>query len=158
MSVYPKQYLNLFSHFCTVKPMSRVTDGQTDRQTPRTSVRIDCIHLMHSMQPNKIWQIKYFSCCICYPDIVLMQEVVSFTGDIAVVTLTSSSKTVRWHIMYVRQLSSCCVKLRSSSVRTYGRPMAPILILLIIIYGRDAESCVSDTNSRRGRPSCLLLG
>jgi len=40
-------------------------------------------------------------------------------GDgIAIVMLTSSSKTVCQHIMHVRQLSYCSVKLRSSSVQT----------------------------------------
>jgi len=64
-----------------------------------------------------------------------MQEMLSFTGAVAIVTLTFSSKTVCQHIMHVRQLSYCSVKLCSSLVRTYGRPIAPILILLIITYG-----------------------
>jgi len=46
-----------------------------------------------------------------YRDIVLMREMLSFTCAIAVVTLTSSSKTVRQHIMHVRQLSCFSVKL-----------------------------------------------
>jgi len=37
--------------------------------------------------------------------------------------------------MHDRQLSYCSVKLGSSLVQTYGRPIAPILIPLIIVYG-----------------------
>jgi len=69
-----------------------------------------------------------------YRDIVLMQKMLSFTGAITVLTLTSSSKTVRQH-MHVRQLSYCSVKQRSSSVRTYGCPIAPISIWLNITHG-----------------------
>jgi len=72
--------------------------------------------------------IDFYCCILSY--VVLMQEMLSFTGAIAVVT-----RTVHQHIMHVRQLSYCSVKLQSSSVRTCGRPIAPILILLIIIYG-----------------------
>jgi len=53
----------------------------------------------------------------CYRHIALMQEMLSFTGAIATVMLTSSSKAVCQHIMHVRQLSYCSV-LRSSSVRS----------------------------------------
>jgi len=66
-----------------------------------------------------------------YPDIVLMQEMLSFTGAIAVVTPTSSSKTVCTSCTSDHWVS---VKLRSSSVRTYGSPIAPIFILLLITY------------------------
>jgi len=64
-----------------------------------------------------------------------MQEMLLFTGALAVMTLTSSSKIVCQHTVHVRQLSYCSVKLGTSSVRTYGRPVSPILILLIITHG-----------------------
>jgi len=81
-----------------------------------------------------------------YRDTVLMQEMLSFTGTIAVMMLTFCSKTVRQHIMHVRHLSYCSVKLGSSSVRTNGRSVTLILILILLItyMGRDAGSCVSD--------------
>jgi len=44
MSVHPKQHLDLFSHFCTVKPRCAV--WQTDRLW--TSVRIVCITCIRS--------------------------------------------------------------------------------------------------------------
>jgi len=40
--------------------------------------------------------------------------------------------SVHKHIVHLRQFSYYSVKLRSSSVWTYGCPIAPILILLII--------------------------
>jgi len=52
-----------------------------------------------------------------------MQEILSSTGAIAVMTLTSSSQ----HIMHVRQLSYWCMKLRSSSVWTCVTPNRPDL-------------------------------
>jgi len=60
------------------------------------------------------------------------------------------------HIMHVRQLSYCSVKLRSSSVRTYGRPISPILILLIIalsIQDRVYQTPTQDVTDLR---QCLV--
>jgi len=74
-----------------------------------------------------------------------MQEMLSFTGVIAVVTLTSSSKAVCQHIMHVRQLSYCSVKLRSSSVWTHGRSivhrMQPRTIVLQTIVTNNRSVC-----------------
>jgi len=97
---------------------------------------------------------RYFAVAY-YPDIVLMHEMLSFTGAIAVVTLTSSSKTARQHVMHVRQLSYSSVKLRSSSVRTYGYPVAPILILLIITYGAWCRIVCIRHQSGHGRSETM---
>jgi len=45
---------------------------------------------------------RFFTELAYYRGIVLM---LSFTGSVAFVTLTSSSKTVRQHITHIRQLS-----------------------------------------------------
>jgi len=64
--------------------------------------------------------------------------------------------SMRQHIMHIRQLSYCCKKLRSSSVRPYERPIAPILILLIITYGAWCRIMCIWHNSRRGRSETML--
>jgi len=82
------------------------------------------------MTNERFFTVAYY----CDIVLILMQEMLLFTGAIADMMLTSSIKTVHQHIMHIRQPSYCCMKLRSSSVQTYGRPIALILILLIIKY------------------------
>jgi len=54
MSVHPKQHLDLFSHFCTVKPRWATwqTDWRTGWQTDTAHIGNNSLHLMHSIQPK----------------------------------------------------------------------------------------------------------
>jgi len=70
-----------------------------------------------------------------YCDIVLMQEMLSSTRTIAILMLTISSKTVCQHIVHVRQLSYCSVKLLTSLVCTCDLQLAVVLVLLNTEYG-----------------------
>jgi len=63
-----------------------------------------------------------------------MQEMLSFTVAVAVVTLTSSSKTVCQHIVHVRQLTYCSVKLLNSWVQ--ASDLSPAKYLIWGITGR----------------------
>jgi len=107
-------------------------------------------------------RIRYNQCQIFtvayYRDIALMQEMLSFIGAVAVVMPTSSSKTAHQHIMHVRQLSYCSMKLRSSSIRTCGCPIVPILILFNnhiwgVMRDRVCQTSIQDVADLR---QCLL--
>jgi len=105
---------------------------------------IEQLNRLQNLRIRKSFTVAY------YRDIVLMQQMLSFTSAIAILTLTSSCKTVRQHIMHVRQSSYYIQCATQKFIHPdLWPPIAAILILLIIAYGgggrRDARSCVRQT-------------
>jgi len=89
-----------------------------------------------SKPEDEIWPMKDFYCCIlswyCRP--TNTRNTVIYWCHCRRDIDIFQQDGVRQHIMHARQLSYCRWKLGSSSSRTYGHPIATILILLIIAY------------------------